>query len=87
MPTAIKAINGDRLMKSYMAYEELQRIRKLVAFTVSKEAVKKRLNQYAVRYIFPDNSILQIYLGGRAQVWKSINSNCDCVSLIRANTF
>jgi hypothetical protein len=74
-------------MTSYMAYDELQRIRKLAAFNVSKEASKKRLNQYAVKYTFPDKSILKLYAGGRGQSWASEGANCDCVSLIRANTF
>jgi len=74
-------------MQAYMAYDELQRIRKLSAFNVSKAAIKKRLNQYAVSYTFPDSSILKIYATGRGQVWASAGANCDCVSLIRANSF
>lgn len=74
-------------MKSHMAYDELQRIRKLPAFNVSNAALKKRVNQYAVCYTFPDKSILKIYAAGRGQVWASKGANCDCVSLIRANSF
>ena len=67
------------------AYNELQRVRNLIAFNVSGYKERKRLNQHATQYTFPDSSILKIYNSGRGQTWKNANGFCDCVSLIRVN--
>ena len=68
-----------------LAYSELQRVRNLSAFNVSGYKTRKRLNQHATQYIFPDSSVLKIYKSGRGQTWTNEFGICDCVSLIRTN--
>lgn len=48
-------------MRDYQAAHELERIRGLVAFNVQGAKERRRVNQFATWYSFPDGSKLMIY--------------------------
>lgn len=67
------------------AYQELQAIRHCVAFNIVGAECRK-LNQYAVRYIFADGSQLFIYRNGRGESVRPDGLR-DCVSALRVTKF
>ena len=68
-----------------MAYLELQAIRKLAAFCIIG-ATQRKLNQYAREYTFADGSILLIKRG-KGESYIAKGEKCDCVSILRVNSF
>lgn len=54
-------INGH--YANLKAYKEYLRIRDLIAFNVSGQYAKRKLNQHATDYYFSDGSLLQIRIG------------------------
>ena len=67
-----------------LAYQKLQAVRHSVAFSIP-EAIRRKLNQHAVRYTFADGSKLFIYAGRGESVRP--DGLRDCVSTLRVNTF
>lgn len=74
-------VNG----KPTLAYLELQAIRKLAAFRIIG-ATQRKLNQFAREYTFPDGSILLIKRG-KGESYIAKGGICDCVSILRVNSF
>lgn len=57
-------------LRDYMAARELDRIAPLSAFNVNGYSKRRKLNQHAVRYEFPDRSVMVLYLSRRrADAW------------------
>ncbi len=71
------------LGKASDAYRTLQAVKTLSAFTITHHVARKRLNQWATEYQFPDDSLLVIYRQGFARSFLSRDGDCDCVSEIR----
>jgi hypothetical protein len=72
-------------MSTFSAYETLKRIRSMLAFTI-QGATRRRLNQHAIGYTFPDGSRLVVYKAGRAHAYRP-DGLCELSALIRANAF
>jgi len=69
-----------------LSYLALQEIKNLSAFSIQGAELRK-INQFAREYTFPDNSVLRIYKSGKGESYLENGGLCDCVSLLRVNSF
>lgn len=68
------------------AYDEYQRIRYAIAFTIA-DAVRRNVNQYVRDYTFGDGSVLRIFKAGFAHVVERNKGNVVVCGAIRCNAF
>ena len=59
---SLTTVKGVKAM--YQAHKEAKRVQFLSAFNVnSKGVLRQKLNQHAIRYIFPDGSVMLVKAG------------------------